>query len=104
MMKDGSGRQLKLTIHSMKGAVKSIQLSGKKTVKPGKSLQLKATVKTTKGTANKKLQWSSNNTKLAKVSSSGKVKTFKGKKGTVKITAKATDGTGKKKTITIKIK
>ncbi len=103
-MKDGSGRQLKLTVRSMKGAVKSIQITGRKTVKPGKSLQLKATVKTTKGTANKKLQWSSNNMKLAKVSSSGKVKTFEGKKGTVKITAKATDGTGKKKTITIRIK
>lgn len=104
VMKDGSNRQLKFTVHSMKGAVKSIRISGKKTVISGKSLKLKATVSTTKGTANKKLKWSSGNSRIAQVSSSGRVKTFKGKKGTVKITAAATDGSGKKKTVKIKIK
>ena len=88
----------------MKGVVKKITVSGSKTVKAGKSIKLKAKVKTTKG-ANKKLVWSSSNTKYAKVSSSGKVKTFKAGKGKkVKITAMATDGSGKKKIVTIKIK
>lgn len=103
-MKDGSGQKWKLQLKSMKGAVKSIKLSGKKTVKSGKSIKLKAIVKTTKGTANKKLTWTSSNPKIAKVSSSGKVSTVKGAKGKIKITAKATDGSGKKNTITITVK
>ncbi|MBR2188883.1 MAG: Ig-like domain-containing protein, partial [Eubacterium sp.] len=89
---------------SMKGVVKSISITGKKKVKAGKSLNLKAKVKYTKG-ANKKLLWTSSNKKWATVSGSGKVKTTKAGKGkTVKITAAATDGSGKKKTIKIKIK
>ena len=101
---DGSNKKAVFTITSMKGVVKKITVSGSKTVKAGKSIKLKAKVKTTKG-ANKKLVWSSSNTKYAKVSSSGKVKTFKAGKGKkVKITAMATDGSGKKKIVTIKIK
>ena len=106
-LKSGSKKQLKYTIQCMKGAVKSIQITGKKTVKPGKTLTLKAAVKTTKGKANKTLKWKSGNTKLARVTVSGtavKVKTYKGKKGTVKITAAATDGTSRKKSVKIKIK
>lgn len=91
-------------IQSMKGVVKSIKVSGKKNVKAGKKLKLKAIVQASKG-ANKKLQWKSSNKKYATVSSSGKVtakKAGKGKK--VKITAMATDGSGKKKTAVIRIK
>ena len=55
--------------------------------------------------ANKKIKWTSSNTKYATVSSTGVVKTKKAGKGKkVKITAKATDGSGKKKSVTIRIK
>ena len=78
--------------------------AGKKTFKVGKTLSLKAKVTASKG-ANKKLKWTSSNTKYATVSGSGKVKALKaGKKKSVKITAMATDGSGKKATVTIKIK
>lgn len=101
--KDGSKVYGKIKLTCMKGVVKKITISGKKTVKAGKSLTLKAKVKATKK-ANKSIAWSSSNKKLATVSSKGVVKTFKGKKGTVKITAKALDGSGKKATFKIKIK
>lgn len=102
--KDGSKVKDVYKIQSMKGVVKSIKVSGKKNVKAGKKLKLKAIVQASKG-ANKKLQWKSSNKKYATVSSSGKVtakKAGKGKK--VKITAMATDGSGKKKTAVIRIK
>lgn len=102
--KDGSGVKASVIIKSMKGAVKSISLSGKKSVKAGKSVKLKAKVKASKG-ANKKLIWKSSNSQAATVSGSGKVtakRSAKGKK--VKITAMAADGSGKKKSLTIKIK
>ena len=87
----------------MKGEVKKITIKGKKSVKAGKTVKLKAVVKASKG-ANKKLRWT-NNTKYATVTSSGKVKTKKaGKKKTIKITAMATDGSNKKATIKIKLK
>lgn len=101
---DGSGQKASYKIASKKGVVKSIRLSGKKTVKAGKSIKLKAKVNASKG-ANKKLTWTSSNTKYAKVSSSGKIKTYKAGKGKkVKITARATDGSNKKKTVTVAIK
>lgn len=101
---DGSKQKATYKVKIMKGAVKKITISGKKTVKAGKSIKLKAKVKASKG-ANKKLLWTSSNLKYAKVTSSGKVITSKkAKKKTVKITAMATDGTGKKNTVTIKIK
>lgn len=79
--------------------------SGGKSVKAGKTLKVKATVKTTGKNANKTLKWTSSNTKYATVSAKGVVKAKKaGKDKTVKITAAATDGSNKKKTITIKIK
>ncbi len=88
----------------MKGAVKKVAISGKKTVKAGKTLKLKAKVTAAKK-ANKKLKWTSSNTKYATVSGSGKVKALKAGKGKkVKITVMATDGSGKKKSVTIKIK
>ena len=101
---DGSGKKATFKIKIMKGTVKKIKITGKKMVKAGKTLSLKAKVTASKG-ANKKLKWTSSNTKYATVSRSGKVKALKaGKKKSVKITAMATDGSGKKATITIKIK
>lgn len=79
-------------------------VSSTKQVKAGKTLALKATVLPNRA-ANKKLKWSSSNTKYATVTGKGVVKTKKAGKGkTVRITAQATDGSGKKATIRIKIK
>ena len=101
--KDGSKVKATYKIKSMKGKVTKVTISGKKTVKAGKTLKLTGKVKATKN-ANKKLKWTSSNKKYATVTSSGKVKALKAGKGKrVKITAMATDGTGKKKTVTIKI-
>ena len=60
----------------MKGIVKKVKITGTKTVKAGKSLKLKANVTATKK-ANKKLQWTSSNTKYATVNAKGVVKTKK---------------------------
>ena len=101
---DGSRVKAIYRIMSMKGMVKKVIISDKKSMKAGKTLRLKAKVKATKN-ANKKLKWVSSNKKYATVSSSGKVKALKAGKGKkVKITAMATDGSGKKKSVTIKIK
>lgn len=101
--RDGSRVKAAYKIKSMKGAVKKIAISGKKSVKAGKTLKLKAKVTAAKQ-ANKKVKWSSSNKKYATVSSSGKVKALKAGKGKkVKISAMATDGSGKKKSVTIKI-
>ena len=101
---DGSKVKATYKITSMKGVVKKVDISGKKTVKAGKTLKLKAKVTASKK-ANKTLKWTSSNKKYATVSSSGKVKALKAGKGKkVKITAMATDGSGKKKSVTIKIK
>ena len=103
--KDGSGKKATYKISIMKNAVKSVKLKAAKTVKAGKKLKVKATVKTTGKKANKKLKWTSSNTKYATVSASGVVKTKKAGKGkTVKITATATDGSNKKGAVKIKIK
>ena len=101
---DGSGKSATWVIKSMKGVVKKIKVTGKKKIKAGKALKLKAKVKASKG-ANKKLKWISSNPKFAIVNGSGKVKALAAGKGkVVKITAMATDGSGKKKTVKIKIK
>lgn len=101
---DGSQVYASYKLTSMKDTIKKIAISGKKSVKAGKSVKLKAKVTAGKK-ANKKLKWTSSSKKYASVSSSGKVKTYKAGKGKkVKITAVATDGSGKKKSITIKIK
>lgn len=103
--KDGSGKQAVYQIKIMKDAVKSIRLKAKKSVKAGKKLAIKATVKTTGKKANKKLAWTSSNTKYATVNAKGTVSAKKAGKGQkVKITAQATDGSGKKKAVTIRIK
>lgn len=101
---DGSGKKATYKLTSMKGAVKKLSVTGKKTVKAGKTIKLKAKVSASKG-ANKKVAWSSSNTKYAEVSANGTVKTFKaGKNKRVKITCRSLDGTNKKKTFVIKIK
>ena len=101
---DGSKKYASWKVTSMKGIVKKIKITGSKPVKAGKKLKLKAKVTATKK-ANKKLLWTSGNTKYATVNAKGIVTTKKSAKGkTVKITAMATDGSGKKKTVKIKMK
>ena len=99
--KDGSKVYGSIKLTCMKGYVKKITISGKKTVKKGKTLKLKANV-TASGKANKSVVWRSSNTKVATVSSKGVVKGKK--KGTVTITVRSLDGTNKKATIKIKVK
>lgn len=99
--KDNSAVKATYKITIMKNAVKKIKLSGKKTLKKGKTAIIKATFTPAKNIS-KELTWTSSNPKIATVSSKGKVKALK--KGKVKITAKAKDGSGKKATITITVK
>lgn len=88
----------------MKGVVKKVALSGKGSLKAGKSMKLKTKVTATGG-ANKSLVYTSSNPDYATVSKSGKVKALKAGKGkTVKITAMATDGSKKKSVLRIRIK
>lgn len=103
---DGSEKKATIKIKIMKHAVKSIKLQAPaKTLKAGKSMKLKATVKTTGKSVNKTLKWQSSNTKYATVDKNGKVKAKKAGKGkTVTITATSTDGTNKKAKVKIKIK
>ena len=101
---DGSGARATYKIKVMKDAVKRLTVTGKKVVKAGKKIKLKAKVAAGKK-ANKKLVWSSSNTKFATVNQKGVVKTTKAGKGKkVKITARTTDGSNKKKVFVIKIK
>ena len=105
MAADGSGKKAAYKISIMKDSVKSIKIKAAKTVKAGKKLKLKTNVKTTGKKANKKLRWTSSDTKYATVSSGGVVIAKKAGKGkTIKITAAATDGSNKKCTVKIKIK
>ena len=103
---DGSNKKAVWKIKVMKGAVTKVTIKGaKKTLKIGKTMKLKAFVRKTKGTANKKLKWSSSNPKYATVTQTGKVKAMKAGKGkTVRIIAMATDGSNKKSVKRIKIK
>lgn len=104
--KDGSGKKASIKIKILKHAVKSIKLeASSETLKAGKSMKLKATIKTTGKSVNKTLKWTSSNTKYAKVSSKGKVTAKKAGKGkTVTITATSTDGSNKKAKVKIRIK
>lgn len=103
--KDGRGAKTTVKITVMKNVVTKVTLkAAKKSVKAGKSINVKATVKVNGKKANKTLTWKSSNTKFATVNSKGKVTAKKAGKGkTVTITAFATDGSGKKATIKIKI-
>ena len=101
---DGSNKYASWKITSMKGVVKKVKINGKKRIKAGKTLKLKAKILATKH-ANKKLLWKSNNSKLATVNQKGVVKVHKKAKGkTIKITAFATVGSNKKSNIKIKVK
>ena len=101
---DGSGARATYKIKVMKDAVKRLTVTGKKVVKAGKKIKLKAIVAAGKK-ANKKLVWTSSNKKFATVNQKGVVKTTKAGKGKkVKITARTTDGSNKKKVFVIRIK
>lgn len=104
--KDGSKKKAAYKITIMKHAVKSVKIkTSTKSIKAGKSLQLKTVIKTSGKKANKILVWSTSNKKYATVDKKGKVKTKKAGKGKrVTITAKSTDGSNKKATIKLKIK
>lgn len=92
-------------IKIVNNSVKKITLKAAKSVKAGKKVKVKATIKTTGKGAYKKLQWSVNNKKYATVNSKGVVQTKKAGKGkTITVTAKSLDGSGKKATIKIEIK
>lgn len=95
------------TVVSKSAKVKSIRLSApKKTLKAGKSMKLKAVVKTTGiGKVNTKLKWSSSRKKYAIVNQKGRVTAKKAGKGkSVTITAASNDGTRKKAKIKIYIR
>ena len=70
---DGSRVSASWKVTSMKGIVKKVKITGAKTVKAGKSLKLKANVTATKK-ANKKLQWTTSNTKYATVNAKDRQK------------------------------
>lgn len=103
---DGSGKKATIKLKLMKNAVTKVQIKNvKKALKSGKSMTLKATVKTNGKNANKTLKWTTSNGKYATVNSQGKVTAKKAGKGkTVTITAMSTDGTNKKAKVKIKIK
>lgn len=95
-------QQPQVTPPAATGAVKkkaSISISGKKTVKKGKSITLTAKLKNVSG----KVKWSVNKKKLAKITAKGKNKAVlkAKKKGKVKVTAKVKNV---KKTLTVNIK
>ena len=103
---DGSRKKGTYKITIMKDAVKSVKIKkAPGSLRSGKSVTLKAQVKTTGKKANKGLKWKSSKSKYAKVSQKGVVKALKAGKGKiVTITAMATDGSGKKGSVKIKIK
>lgn len=103
---DGSGKKSVIKIKIMGNAIKSLKLTfKKKTLKAGKSMTIKATVKAAGKNANKSLKWTSSNIKYATVNNKGKVTAKKAGKGkTVTITARTTDGSNKKAALKIKIK
>lgn len=103
---DGSGKKASVKIKIMKHAVTRIQIkNAPKTLKAGKNVRLRITVRTNGKNANKAVKWTTSNSKYAVVDANGKVKTKKAGKGkTVKITAFSTDGTNKKAVVRIKLK
>lgn len=103
---DGSNVKTSCKISIMKHAVKKVKLSAaSKTIKAGKSIQLKTEIAVTGKKVNKKLKYISSNTKYATVTQTGVVKAKKAGKGKyVTITAAATDGSNKKGKLRLKIK
>ncbi len=100
---DGSGVKstVTVTVTAAPKKVTKISLNAtSKSVKVKSTYQIKATVSPSDA-ANKKVTYSSSNTKIATVNSKGLV-TAK-KVGTAKITVKAADGSGVKAVVTIKV-
>ncbi len=92
------GKTAKCTV-TVKAAPKKITLNAKKkTLKKGKTFQLKA--KLTKNTASNKITYKSSNKKVAKVSATGKIKALK--KGRATITATTFNKKKAKIKITVK--
>lgn len=101
---DGSGTYGTVKIKIMKNAVTKITVKKKSlTVKAGKKAKINSVVKTNGKNANKVLEYTSSNEKLATVKN-GVVTTKKGKTGKVTITIKSTDGTNKSVKVKITIK
>lgn len=101
---DKSGKSATIKIKIMKHAVTKITIKKKSfTVKAGRKVTLKPVVKTNGKSANKTLEYTSSNQKLATVKK-GVVTTKKGKTGKVTITIKSTDGTNKSVKVKINIK
>ena len=101
---DKSGKSAAIKIKIMKHAVTKITIKKKSlSVKAGRKVTLKPVVKTSGKSANKTLEYTSSNQKLATVKK-GVVTTKKGKKGKVTITIKSTDGTNKSVKVKINIK
>lgn len=101
---DGSGKYAtcKVTVKASKVYVTSISLNKTSaSLSVGETTQLSATVSPNSAT-NKSVNWSSDNTSVATVSSNGLV-TAKSA-GNATITCKATDGSGKKATCSITVK
>ena len=96
-----NGLQRIVTIKVMKKAVSKVKVTGKKKIKAGKTVKLKAIVAPSKRFASGKVIWISGKPSVASVDEKGRVKALK--KGTVKITALAADGSGKKANITIRV-
>ena len=103
---DGSGKKAVYKIKIMKNAVTKVQIKKVgKTLKAGKSMTLKASVKADGKNANKTLEWTVSNKRYAVVNDKGKVTAKKAGKGkTVTVTAMSTDGTNRKAKVKIKIK
>lgn len=103
---DGSGVKASVRLRLMKNAVTKVKiLRAPKTLKTGKSVRLKADVRTDGKSANKTLLWTSSDSRYAVVTANGTVTAKKAGKGKyVKITAAATDGTGKTADVRIKIR
>lgn len=103
---NGSNVKTSCKIFIMKHSVKKVKLSAaSKTIKAGKSIRLMTEIAVTGKKVNKKLKYTSSNTKYATVMQTGVVKAKKAGKGKyVTITAAATDGSNKKGKIRLKIK
>lgn len=91
----------KITVTSENPITRLSLNASKKTLKKGKSFQIKAILKPKNATI-KKLRYSSSKSSIAKVTSKGKI--IARKKGSCIITVKTTDGTNIKKTIKITVK
>ena len=102
---DGSGVKASIKLKLMKNAVTKVRLAKtSKNIAAGKTLKLKAIVKTNGKDVNKKLKWSTSNKNYATVDSKGKVRTKKAGRGKrVTITVMSTDGTNKRAKIRLKI-